>query len=82
MLLLFVRIVYTVAAVWWMYPMRGAIKWGIPQLGAKDLETGWFENQEITADVLVRNDPASIAAGKDPQLEGAVAELLKRLPPR
>lgn len=69
----------TGTAVWWMYPMKGAMKWGIPQLGAKDFKTGWFENSEIVPDVLVRNDPDAIAAGRDPQLEAAVAELLKKL---
>lgn len=72
----------TGTAVWWMYPMKGALKWGIPQLGAKDFKTGWFENSEIVPDVVARNDPDSIAAGKDPQLEAAVVELLKKLPGR
>ena len=69
----------TGTAVWWMYPMKGALKWGIPQLGAKDFKTGWFENSEIVPDVVVRNDPASIAAGKDPQLEAVVTKLLETL---
>ncbi len=29
-------------AVWWMYVMNNSLKWGVPQLGAKDLRTGWF----------------------------------------
>jgi len=69
----------TGTAVWWMYPMRGALKWGIPQLGARDIETGWFENSEIVPDIVVRNDPDSIADGRDPQLEAAVTTLLKKL---
>jgi tricorn protease len=72
----------TGTAVWWMYPMKAALKWGIPQLGAKDFKTGWFENSEIVPDIVARNDPDSIAAGKDPQLEAAVVELLKKLPVR
>lgn len=76
------RVPGTGTAVWWMFPMKASLKWGIPQLGAKDFKTGWFENSEIVPDVLVRNDPGSIAAGKDPQLEAAVAELLKKLPER
>lgn len=60
-------------------PAPGALKWGIPQLGAKDFKTGWFENSEIVPDVVVRNDPASIAAGKDPQLEAVVTKLLETL---
>ncbi len=76
------RVPGTGTAVWWMYPMKGALKWGIPQLGAKDFKTGWFENQETVPDLLVYNDPAAIAAGRDPQLEAAVAALLKKLPRR
>lgn len=66
----------TGTAVWWM-TVLGKIKYGIPQLGAKDLKTGWFENQETVPDVLVYNDPEAIAQGRDPQLAAAVAELLK-----
>ena len=65
-----------------MYPMKGALKWGVPQLGAKDFKTGWFENQETTPELLVEEDPAAIAAGRDPQLEAAIAALLKRVSPR
>ena len=76
------RVPGTGTAVWWMYPMKGALKWGIPQLGARDFKTGWFENQEIVPDVAVTNDPAALAAGRDPQLEAVVRELLKKLPRR
>lgn len=69
-------------AVWWLLPMKGALKWGIPQLGAKDFKTGWFENRETVPDLLVANDPAAIAAGRDPQLEAAVAARLEKLPRR
>lgn len=72
----------TGTAVWWMLPMKGALKWGIPQLGARDFKTGWFENREIVPDVAVANDPGALAAGRDPQLEAAVGVLLKKLPRR
>jgi tricorn protease len=74
------RVPGTGTAAWWLAPMKGALKWGIPQLGARDFKTGWFENQEIAPDRLVRTDPAAIAAGRDPQIEAAVAALLKKLP--
>lgn len=74
------RVPGTGTAAWWMAPMKGALRWGVPQLGARDYKTGWFENREIAPDRLVRTDPAALAAGRDPQLEAAVAELLKRLP--
>jgi len=69
----------TGTAVWWL-TVLGKIKYGIPQLGAKDLKTGWFENAETIPDILIGNDPESVAAGLDPQLEAAVVELLKARP--
>lgn len=73
------RVPGTGTAVWWMYVMNGHLKWGIPEIGAKDFKTGWFENQEIVPDILIDNDPESIAAGRDPQLEAAVKNLLQQL---
>ena len=66
----------TGTAVWWINVL-GKIKYGIPQLGAKDIKTGWFENNETVPDIQVSNDPGAIAGGHDPQLEAAVQELLK-----
>jgi tricorn protease len=74
------RVPGTGTAVWWVLPMKGALKWGVPQLGARDFQGGWFENREIAPDRLVRTDPGALAAGRDPQLEAAVAELLRKLP--
>ena len=37
------------------------------------------ENRGALPDVLVDNDPASVMAGRDPQLERAIAELLKQV---
>jgi tricorn protease len=33
----------------------------------------------VTPDIEVENDPASVLAGKDPQLERGVSEILKRM---
>lgn len=76
------RVPGTGTAVWWMFVMNNALKWGIPQLGAKDFDSGWFENQEIKPTLQVTNDPGAIAAGRDPQLEAAVSVLLRSLPVR
>ncbi len=73
------RVPGTGTAVWWMLQLNGNIKYGIPQLGAKDRETGWFENSETVPDVLTYNTPDDIAAGRDPQLEAAVHRMLKDL---
>jgi len=44
------------------------------------LKGAWeVENRGVTPDVEVENDPASVAAGHDPQLETAVALTLEAL---
>lgn len=50
------RVPGTGTAVWWIYVLD-LIKYGIPQLGASDLKSGWFENDETVPSVLVYNDP-------------------------
>ena len=69
----------TGTAVWWMTVLNGSIKYGIPQVGAKDFETGWFENQEIVPDLPVHNDPDSLEDGRDLQLEAGVKRLMTTL---
>ena len=76
------RVPGTGTAVWWMELLNGDIKYGIPQLGAKDQQTGWYENSEIVPDILVFNTPDDVAAGRDVQLETAVQRMLKDLPPK
>lgn len=71
------RVPGTGTAVWWKELLNGSIKYGIPQIGAKDRQTGWFENSETVPDILVYNRPDDIAAGRDPQLEVAVQRLLQ-----
>lgn len=75
------RVPGTGTAVWWIYRLNKQLKYGIPQLGAKDFKTGWFENQETVPDILVFNDPDAIEAGRDPQLEAGVKALLAKLNP-
>lgn len=51
-----------------------------PYHGHYGLSGSWeVENHGVTPDVEVENDPASVAAGHDPQLEAAVAITLKAL---
>jgi tricorn protease len=63
----------------------------VPQFGTNDRRTGEFiiEGHGVDPDIIVQNDPKSVIAGRDPQLERGVAELLraiegdpKRFPPR
>jgi tricorn protease len=36
-----------------------------------------IEGHGVDPDIVVENDPVSVAAGKDPQLERAIAEVVK-----
>ena len=51
---------------------------GIPQIGSWSVSNGrYLENLQLEPDILVYNDPESVARGEDKQLEAAVAEMLK-----
>ncbi|MBE9639359.1 S41 family peptidase [Salipiger mangrovisoli] len=52
---------------------------GVPQLGFRTVEGQFFENREIVPDEIVRVTPDDIEAGRDPQLEAAVAALLRAI---
>ena len=67
----------TGTAVWWETQMDKTIYFGIPQVGIKDRQGKYLENQQLEPDHLVNNDPESVAKGKDLQLEKAVEVLLK-----
>ena len=51
--------------------------WGVVPVSAKDIDGDWMENNQTEPDVLVKNMPGVIDAGRDQQLERAVEELLK-----
>jgi tricorn protease len=74
------RVPGTGTAVWWMELLNKDIKYGIPQLGAKDRISGWFENSETVPDIQIYNSPEDIATGRDTQLDAAIDDLLKKLP--
>ncbi len=62
----------------------------VPQFGWANAEGQWaIENRGVEPDITVENDPQSLIAGGDPQLERAIEEVLRRmqddpraLPPR
>jgi tricorn protease len=62
----------------------------VPQFGWADADGQWaIENYGVEPDITVENDPQSVLAGGDPQLERAIEEVLRRmredprqLPPR
>lgn len=52
------------------------LHYGVPEIGFRLNDGRFFENMEVQPDVLILNDPESIAAGRDLQLEGAIETLL------
>ncbi len=52
----------------------------VAEFGIYDLNGQWVvENEGVAPDIEVDNTPADLAAGRDPQLERGVAEVLKQI---
>ncbi|MBK8726009.1 MAG: PD40 domain-containing protein [Holophagaceae bacterium] len=52
----------------------------VPQSGTNGPDGAWIiEGEGVSPDIEVENDPASVLAGRDPQLERGVQEVLKRM---
>jgi len=52
----------------------------VPQQATNDVDGSYIiEGHGVDPDIEVENDPASVAAGRDPQLERGVAEVLKAI---
>lgn len=67
----------TGTAVWWETLQNDTLYFGIPQVGFRDERGEYMEKALVVPDIVVPNDPAELAAGRDAQLEAAVRELLK-----
>jgi Tol biopolymer transport system component/C-terminal processing protease CtpA/Prc len=69
----------TMTAVWWETLLDRSLYFGIPQVGAKDMEGKYLENQQLEPDYKVWNDYDLINKGQDQQLEKAIDVMLKQL---
>ena len=70
----------TATSVWWEHQVDGSLIFGIPQIGSWSVANGrYLENLQLEPDIVVYNDPESVARGEDKQLEAAVAEMLKEI---
>ncbi len=53
----------------------------VPEFGMLNLKGEWvIEGYGVDPDIEVENDPKSVVAGRDPQLERAVQEVIKKMP--
>ena len=69
----------TMTAVWWETQIDPTLIFGIPQVGVKDMNGNYLENQQLEPDIEVYNTPEAQLAGEDQQLEAAVKEMLKEI---
>jgi tricorn protease len=69
----------TTTAVWWERQVDPTLVFGIPQVGVKDMQGQYLENQQLEPDIQVKNMPGEMINGKDSQLEKAVEVLLQGL---
>ena len=52
----------------------------VPQFGTNGVDGSWIiEGYGVDPDIVVENDPKSVIAGGDPQLERAVEEVMRRI---
>ncbi len=52
----------------------------VPEFGFSDVNGEYIiEGEGVTPDIEVENDPASVIAGRDPQLERAIEEVMARI---
>ena len=69
----------TMTAVWWESLQDNSIYFGIPQVGAKDMNGKYLENQQLEPDYKVENEFNEVSNGKDQQLEKAIKVMLNEL---
>ena len=68
----------TMTAVWWERLMDSSLVFGIPQVGCRDMQGHFGENNTLNPDVEVYNSPEDYINGRDPQLKRAVEEMMKK----
>ncbi|NCC73025.1 MAG: peptidase S41 [Sphingobacteriia bacterium] len=69
----------TATAVWWETLLDPTLVFGIPQVGIKDLNGNYLENQQLEPDFRQPNDYEKVVEGIDQQLEKAVHVLLEEI---
>ena len=68
--------------VWWEAQIDPSLVFGIPQGGWRTPDGKFCENNQLEPDLRVANNPATLAAGTDEQLQAAVKALLSELKPK
>ena len=63
----------------WEMLGESGVRWGVVPLGVKVEGIGYLDNHQTEPDIKVMNTKEAVVAGRDEQLEAAVAELLKEI---
>ena len=63
----------------WEMLGESGVRWGVVPLGVKAPGIGYLDNHQTEPDIRVENKKETVVAGKDEQLEAAVAALLKEI---
>lgn len=66
----------TMTAVWWETLIDREMIFGVPQVGCKDMNGKFGENQQLNPDVEVYNSPEDLLNGHDTQLEKAIQVMM------
>lgn len=69
----------TMTAVWWETLQDNTLYFGIPQIGTRDQNGNYLENQQLEPDYKVPNLPETVITGTDSQLKKAVEVLLREV---
>jgi Tol biopolymer transport system component len=69
----------TATAVWWEALLDPGLFFGIPQVGIKDRDGNYLENQQLEPDIKQNNDYNIVVTNRDQQLERSVDYLLNLL---
>ena len=67
----------TMTAVWWERLQDPTLVFGIPQVGSKNLDGEYLENEQLEPDIKVRQEYRKVSKGIDQQLQKAVETLMK-----
>jgi len=69
----------TSTAVWWPSMLDETLYFGIPQIGIRDIEDKYLENNQLAPDFVVPISPEQYIKGEDPQIEKAVSVILDEI---
>lgn len=69
----------TMTAVWWETLQDPTLYFGIPQVGARDMNGDFLENKQLNPDVIQPLDFEKVIKGEDQQLKKAVEVMLEDL---